>query len=275
MNKNPVYGFEKPYLENIKKELSVYTNEAYFDDFDNLILVKNGADASKTVLVGAYASENAFLVSDITEKGILKASALIKADESIVNQRVISGSRSGYITKKDGELFIDFGTDDRKSAERIAKCGDALYLKPEYEALGNYFFTNQKAYAMKNIISALVKNEYPCKMIFVLFRERMKGAYALGKNLKADNAFFLALSDEPKNALSYLIKEKEYISNFKTDSLPSFVSESNLSFADSYYLSGGCEKAVGLAIKCERLEGGSFKFSKNAVKSLTEFLEKL
>ena len=41
MIKNPVYGFEKPYLENIKKENSVYVNEAYFDEFDNLIMIKN------------------------------------------------------------------------------------------------------------------------------------------------------------------------------------------------------------------------------------------
>lgn len=275
MSKNPVYGFEKPYLENIKKELSVYVNEAYYDDFDNLIFVKNGADSSKSVVVAAFASENAFLISEITKGGLMKALPLIKTDDSIINKKVLCGNRQGYIVKKENDLFLDFGASDEKSAERIAKPGDSLYIKPEYETLGNYCYTNEKAFALKNIISVLIKNEFPYKLTFVLFREKSKGAYALGKNLKADYAFFLTLSDEPKNPVSYLKKEKNYISDFKTELLPPHISENNLSFADSYYLAGGCKKAVGLAIKCENLGNGTFKFQKNFLKDLNEFFEKL
>ena len=89
MNKNPVFGFEKPYLENIKKEITVYVNEAYFDHFDNLIAVKNGLkDNSKTVLIAAYISENSFLVTDVENSGEVKAISLFPEADTIVNERV-------------------------------------------------------------------------------------------------------------------------------------------------------------------------------------------
>ena len=274
MSKNPVFGFEKPYFENIKKELSVYVNDAYYDDFDNLILVKNGDENAKTVLVGAYASENAFLVSDITDNGLLKAVSLTKTEDTIINEKIMCGNKTGYIIKKENDIFFDFGVSDKKSAERIAKCGDSLYIKPNYEIIGNYYYTNEKSYALKNIISTLVKSEYPYKIIFVLFREKQKGAYALGKNIKSDYAFFLTLSDKTTKELSYLKKEKNYISDFKTDEISAHISENNLSFADSFYLAGGCPAACGLAIKCENLGNGTIKFSKNSVNELKNFFEK-
>jgi len=271
--KHPVYGFEKPYFENIKAELSGLCDEAYYDAFDNLVFVKNKENSDKTVLIGCYASENAFLVSDIKEDGTVDAVPLIKPDNTITNERIIAKNKSGFIRKKEEAFFLDFGFDNKKSAEKLIKCGDTLFIKPNYEKTGNFCFSNEKAFALKNILTELLKNDYPYKIIFALFREKSKGAYALGKNLKTDYAFFLTLSEEIKERLSYLKKEKSYISDFSTNALPCHISENVLSYADSYYLAGGSPKATGLAIKCENLGNGTFKLNKHIITELSKFLK--
>lgn len=276
MSKSPVYGFEKPYFENIKKELSVYVNEVYYDDFQNLVFVKNSNDKSaKTILVGAYASENAFLVNEIKDNGEICCASLFNTDDTIINNKAECKNKAGYI-KKDGDgIILDFGCSDKKSAEKIAKCGDTLYIKAVEESLGNYFFTNEKAHSLKNIISNLIKKEYSNNMIFVLFREKQKGAYALGKNIKADESFFITFCDDLKDEISYLKKEKNYISEFETDKIPCHICENNISYADSYYLSGGSKYACGIGIKSETMKNGITKFSKNSVNELAKFLGSL
>lgn len=276
MIKNPVYGFEKPYLENIKKENSVYVNEAYFDEFDNLIMIKNSQkEDAKSVVVGICVSENAFLVTDISEKGEMHSVPLFAPSDSITNERIMVGNKTGYITKSKENYTFDFGADDKKSAERIAKAGDTLYIKPYFETLGNYYFTNEKAYALKNIFDILIKNEYPDKMIFCFIREKAKGAYALGKNIKADNAFFITLFEDIKDDTAFLKKEKNYISEYKTDKLSAYISENNISNADSYYLAGGCNTAAGIALKCTSVGANAVKISKSSVDKLKDFLENL
>ena len=58
--KYPVYGMEKDYLEQLQKELFVYTDRTFFDNFSNLIAEKK---QGKTVVIGAPVSENAFLIN--------------------------------------------------------------------------------------------------------------------------------------------------------------------------------------------------------------------
>lgn len=269
--KYPVFGYEKPYFENIKSELEKFYDEAFYDDFDNLILKKNNKNSKKDVLIAIYASENAFLVSDIKDDGKIDIVSLFKMEDTITNQRVSIKNKLGFIRKKDESFMLDFGTSTKKASEKITKCGDTLYIKSDFEALGDFYFTNEKAYALKNIMTSLIKNEYPYNITFAFLREKGKGAFALGKNLKSDYAFFLTLTDESKEDVSYLKKEKSYISSFETNLIPCHISENILSYADSYYLAGGSSNAVGLAIKCETLENGTFKFKKSSIDKLNKF----
>ena len=80
MAKNPVYGFEKPYLCEIEKEFIKYADKVYYDDFDNLIIEKNpntNEENIETVLFAVGISDNAFLVNEIKENGKAGISPLI------------------------------------------------------------------------------------------------------------------------------------------------------------------------------------------------------
>lgn len=275
MNKNPVYGFEKPYLENIKKEITVYANEVYFDSFDNLIAVKNGIkDNSKTVVIAAYISENSFLVTDITDSGDAKAVSLFPASDSITNERIVAGTKTGVISKDANEYVFDFGCDNKKNAERFVKNGDALYIKPYLDNGVSCIFSNEQAFIMKNILTTLIKNEYDYKTVFCFIREKEKGAYALGKNLKSDFAFFISASPDIKNDISLLKKEKNYISEYKSDKLPMHICETSISGADPYYLAGGCNIACGISLKSKNFDNGTIKITKKSLDTLEEFFKK-
>ena len=269
--KYPVFGFEKPYFENLKAEFEKFYDEAYYDNFDNLILKKNKNSSDKNVLIAICASENAFLVSDIKDDGKIDVVSLFKNEDTITNQRVFYKNKLGYIRKKDDTLMLDFGTSSKKATQKILNCGDTLYIKSDFEALGDHYFTNEKAYGLKNIVASIIKNDFPYNITFAFLREKSKGSFALGKNLKSEYAFFLTLTDETKEDISYLKKEKSYISSFETDLIPCYISENILSYADSYYLAGGSPLSVGLAIRCEALENGTFKFKKSAINKLNKF----
>ena len=270
--KYPVFGFEKPYFENIKAEFEKFYDEAFYDNFDNLILKKNKNGSDKNILIAICASENAFLVSNIKDDGKIDVVSLFKNEDTITNQRVFYKNKLGYIRKKDDSLMLDFGTSSKKASEKIITPGDTLYIKSDFEMLGDFCFTNEKAFALKHIVALLIKNDYPYNITFAFIREKAKGAFALGKNLKNEYAFFLTLSEELKEDIAYLKKEKSYISSFKTSLIPCHISENILSYADSYYLSGGSPLSAGLAIKCEKSENGTFKFKKSSVNKLNNFL---
>lgn len=270
MLKNPVYGLEKPYLELLQKELLVYTDDTAFDAFSNLIAEKKG---EKTILVGFAVSENALLINEILPDGKVKYSPLFELPETVSNERVLSNNnKSAYIDAKNNTL--DFGVCDEKSALRIVKPGDVLYLKAFVESFGDYYVTNEKAFFLKQILVEFIKQN-SAKISVAFLREKNKGGYALGKNKPSDEAYFITCTEQLPDEVCFLKKEGDFVSPMDIPSLTTAVSKDSLTQANAYFLASGCEKVASLAIRCEKLPNGHFKIKKEAVKKLYAFLENL
>ena len=258
-----IYGFEQLYLENIKKELFLHFTSVYNDDFGNLIA--EGGDT----LIAIPVSENAFLINEITADGIAVFSPLKEAaSDFLVHQQVVVNKKIGFIC---ADNKIDFGYSEQKSVNRFLKAGDTVYIKPVIENCGDSYFTNSKCFLLKSIVSDLIKNS-KTNMTYAFLREEKKGAYALGKNLKATTAYFLALVPDLKSPACFIKKEGDFIADFPYDMSPVAVLKEEHSLANSYYLSGGSKNTVGIGLRCFDLKNGYFKVSKKDIQDLFRLL---
>lgn len=281
MAKYPIYGFEKPYFEELKKELSSFADEMFYDDFDNLCVVKNSntaQDSSKTVLFGITVPENAFLVSDVKDNGTVFLSSLINVTDDILGKKIITqNGKTGILTGSAKKLTCDFGFFDKKSISRYVKPGDVCCLKPYCEVMGDCYITNNPFLILKNMVVSLVKEYYNKKVIFAFIREGKKGIYALGKNEKTacDEAYFINVCENSDTNISFMKKEGSYISSLTPTELSFSISEKDVTGAIQFFLSGKCEKVGGLAVKCEIMPDKTYKLSKKAIEEMKNYILKI
>ena len=272
------YGFEKPYLEEIEKEISQFSDLIYYDSFDNLIAVKNPnskEDVTKTVLFCFSVSDNSFMVNEIKDDGKAVISSLKGyCDEYNGKKAVTNSGKCGYIKadSKNKKLECDFGYDNEKTASKYIKCGDILSIKLFWENIGDAVFTNAPHIVLKNIFLECIGDYYNKKVIFAFIREEKKGAFALGKNLNCDEAYFLCFSEDTKENLSFIKKEGSFISDLKTE-LNSFVTDKDISFASQYFLSSGINNVCGIALKKENIGNGIFKIKKETINETIKFIK--
>ncbi|MBO5409549.1 MAG: hypothetical protein J6A61_09160 [Clostridia bacterium] len=266
--KNPVYGWEQPYLEQIKKEILIYTDQTFFDGFSNLIAEKKG---DKKILVGFCASENALLVNEIFPDGTVGYCPLWETADTFSNERVLSpAGRQGLINHKEKKL--DFGTSDVKATARIVKKGDVVYVKPLCETLGDSYITNEIPYFFKQIFVDFIKKTNT-KVSVAFLRETKKGAHALGIHYPAEEAYFVTCMEELPAEVCFLKKEGDFISSAELPTLPTAVSKEMKTPANTYFLSGGCTHTAGIALKATKLPNGHYKIKKSAVEQLFAFLK--
>ncbi len=270
------YGFEKPYLEEIEKELTPFSDLIYYDSFNNLIIEKkpNLADEkTKTILFCIPISEDSFMVNEIKDDGKAVISLLKGySDDYNGKKAVTKNSKCGYIKASQKKLECDFGYDCKKTASKYIKCGDILSIKPFNEIIGDAVFTNAPHTVLKNIFFECIKDYYNKRIIFAFVREEKKGAYALGKAVKCDEAYFLCFSEEVKESFAFIKKEGSYISDIETDK-NTLVTQKDISFASQYFLSSGVNSVCGIALKKENIGNGIFKIKKETINEIIKFIK--
>ena len=171
--KHPVFGLEKPYFEQIGREIIIYTDDTCFDGFSNMVAVKK---QEKKIVVAFSASENAFLVNKINSDGTAGISPLYDIAETLSNERVLSPTgKQGLLDAKN--KTVDFLVADEKAAEKVVQPGDVIYLKPTCETLGDSYITNQIPYFLKQIFTDYIKHGV-AKISVAFLREKQKGAHA-------------------------------------------------------------------------------------------------
>lgn len=127
------------------------------DNLGNLIVFKKGRKAPKNkVMLAAHMDEVGFMITHITDDGLLKFGAVGGIDARVVigrQLRLASGAIGVVGTKavhqqsadeKDkapqiDELFIDIGAASRAEAEKFVKLGDTACFTGKFTALGNGF----------------------------------------------------------------------------------------------------------------------------------------
>ncbi len=152
---NGISGREENIKSIIKKEISGLCDISE-DRFGNLIATVHGKKRDKRVCYFAHTDEVGFIISDYDEQGFARFVNVGGIDAAVLPGKVLcSGRRKGVIgvcpvhllstsdketVLKSEDLFIDFGFEDKKQAEKRLPVGSAVYFEPTFYQAGNEIF---------------------------------------------------------------------------------------------------------------------------------------
>ncbi|MBR6556206.1 MAG: M42 family peptidase [Clostridia bacterium] len=151
-----ISGFEDAVRDYIRTALAPFADEMHTDAAGNLVVFKRGRNRPKNrVLFAAHMDEVGFLVTHITEDGLLKFGTVGGFDPRVLlGRRVRVGDAAvpGIISIKAIHLFekeerenvpavsalsIDIGATDRTEAEAAVSLGDPVVFDTEYTEYGD------------------------------------------------------------------------------------------------------------------------------------------
>jgi len=150
-------GMEDAVRDFIIREARPHADEIITDSIGNLMVFKKGRKApQKRLMLAAHMDEVGVIVTGITDDGYLKFDFVGGVDRRVViGQRVrfggilgVIGLRAVHLASKEKEdevpktedLYIDIGTSDRQSAEKIVSLGDIGTFDSGILEFGDGFF---------------------------------------------------------------------------------------------------------------------------------------
>ncbi len=207
-------GDEYDIREEIRKHIDIDTYEVTTDSIGNLYAVKKGSKSDKRVMITAHMDELGFMVTSITDAGMLKIKALGGFDDRVLpSKRVRVGSNKipGVVGLKpvhlqEGDekkqnvkmkqLFVDIGCSNREEAEKLVSLGDYVYFDSELVDMGDGII---KSKALDNrtgcgVLIEVLKEKFDFTLqgCFTVQEEvGLRGAGVAAYNLKPDIALVL------------------------------------------------------------------------------------
>ena len=203
-------GFEDAVRDYIRER--VIADEVYTDSMGNLICHKKGN--GKKVMVCAHMDEVGFIITEITDKGFLKFSALGGVETAVIcSKKVLIGEKKvpGIISAKAihlqkrseelvplkyNDLCIDIGAKDKDRAKELVCLGDYAVFDGEYTEFGENL-VKSKALDDRTgcaILLELMKEKYDNDMYFVFTVQEevgVRGAMIATSRIKPDIALVL------------------------------------------------------------------------------------
>ena len=173
-------GHEKPVRDYMESELSKYSDELIHDNLGSIFGVKNGE--GPRVMVAGHMDEVGFMVTQITEKGMIRFQPLGGWNNQVLlAQRVQVMTKDGIVPgviasvpphlltpeqrKKPTEMkdmLIDIGADDREDATKIGvEPGDVILPVCPFTPMANE----------KKIMAKAWDNRYGCGLAIELLKE--------------------------------------------------------------------------------------------------------
>lgn len=149
------------------------------DSLGNLICGKKGKNrAGSKVMLCAHMDEVGFIVTYITDDGMLKISPVGGIDERVVFGRsvVLENGKKGVIggkaihqtvgdeaekLPKISDMYVDIGASSKKEAETLANIGESVYFDSDYIEFGDGF-----------IKSKAIDDRAGCKILIDLLSSR-------------------------------------------------------------------------------------------------------
>lgn len=148
-------GMEDAVRERIIADISSSGAEYEVDTLGNLIVFKRGRNRRPyKLLLAAHMDEVGFMVSAVTDEGLLCFDAVGGVDRRVVSGRRVrfcKDGRTGIVASKSihiqtpeefgkcepiPDMRIDIGAADREEAEALVSIGDCAVFPPNYEEFG-------------------------------------------------------------------------------------------------------------------------------------------
>ena len=136
-----VSGGEKAIMDVIESELAGACDEVKRDALGNLIAVKRGkSESPRRVMLAAHADEIGFLVTFIESKGLCASPPWAASTGASVSRLLSLKTHEGVLVPdadaRTGDydadkFYVDIGTSDRESAEKLVKIGMRAAVAPQ------------------------------------------------------------------------------------------------------------------------------------------------
>lgn len=213
-NISGISGDEGRVAEYLTQRIATFGGEitVNVDNLGNVIAHKKGKERAKNkVMLCAHMDEVGFIVTSITDDGMLRFSAVGGIDSRVVIGRQVSVGEKGHIgvigtkavhmqNKKErgtapdiDDLFIDIGAKDKEDALHHIKIGDSAVFVSEYAKFGD---DRIKAKALDDragcaILLDIMEGEIPFDTYFVFTVQEevgLRGARTASYNVRPDFA---------------------------------------------------------------------------------------
>ena len=192
--KDGVAGYEDEVRNAISELAAPYAESMVTDALGNLIVLKKGGNRrEKPLVVSAHMDEVGFLVSKITENGMIKFLTVGSIDPRVmIGRKMKVGYKKlpGVISLKAihlttpaerkvapgaSSLYIDIGASSKAEAERYVRIGDPCYFDSPFEEFGDM-----------RIKSKAIDDRVGCAVMLALMQ----------KDLPYDTYFVFATNEE-------------------------------------------------------------------------------
>ena len=180
---NGVSGREDSVRKMIEEEIRPYADEMYVDALGNLIAMKKGENrAPKKVLFDAHTDEIGFIITGITDDGLLSFSTVGGINPSVILGRavvvgdehpvdgVIGAKAIHMLSAEEREklpetdkMYIDIGAMTKEEAEAVVSLGDSAYFKSDYVEFGD-----------GSIAAKAIDDRAGCAALICMMRKQLK-----------------------------------------------------------------------------------------------------
>ena len=284
-------GNEEKVREYILKEISEYCN-AKVDVNGNIICHKTGKNKSaKKVMIDAHMDEVGFIVTDITDDGLLKFATVGGIEpESIICKNVEICGHSGVIGIKpihlsskeelkvlpdEKSLYIDIGAENKEDAEKLVSPGDIGTFSGNYELLSD-----------NTVKSKALDDRFGCAVIIELLKSDADydffATFTVGEELGCRGARTAAFSVAPDYSIVieattagdiHGVSTEETVCNVGGGAVVSFMDKGTLYDRKLYDKTFELAKKHGIAIQPKRAVAGgnnasAISLSRSGVKTI-------
>lgn len=176
-----VSGDEGKVRDLLKEYIAPHVDEVKIDRIGNLIAYKKGKNSNKKVMLAAHMDEVGFIITNISDDGMLKFRPVGGIDPRILPSKRVKigpeaipgilgikaihlqepGERKNAVKMK--QMYIDIGASNKEQAQKLVKLGDYAVFDSDFVQFGQ---NNVKAKALDDrvgcaILAELVKQEFP------------------------------------------------------------------------------------------------------------------
>ncbi len=207
-------GDEYDIREEIRKHINNDTYVVTTDSIGSLYAVRKATKSEKKIMVTAHMDELGFMVTSVTDSGMLKIKALGGFDDRVLPSKSVRvgknkipgvvGLKPVHLQEGDEkkqnakmkQLLVDIGCFNKEEAEKLVSPGDYVYYESEFVDMGNGII---KSKALDNrtgcgVLIEVLKEEFDFTLqgCFTVQEEvGLRGAGIAAYNLKPDIALVL------------------------------------------------------------------------------------
>lgn len=290
---NGISGDEQDIKNIIISEISNFVDSYKIDNLGNIIAFKKGKSKPKSkLLISAHMDEVGFIVTYITDKGLLKFSSVGGIDSKVVHAKGVTigknhiegiiGIKPVHLTSSDdrespipiSDMYIDIGAKNKEQALKYVNLGDSIHFDSIFDDSGNTI----KSKALDDragcfLLIDLIKSDLPYDVYFSFVVQEeigLRGATTAAYSVNPDFAIVVestTASDIPQ------IEDCKTVCKLGNGAVIPFMDRSTIYDKELYNLTLDLSRKLNIKIQTKNVisggnDAGAIHLSRNGVRTI-------